>query len=81
MYEQISEEEWDERFTKTTEEMLPNLPDGFDPQHVWSVIVSDDVWTIMAGVHVVNVVGFWITEEAHEFQYFVEDDISTDEEE
>lgn len=68
----LSEEQWEEEFIVTTDEMLLEIPSGTDLRYVWTQVESGNDLAVLSGVHPVNNLGFWITENPHDFAVEVE---------
>jgi len=81
MFIKLTDEEWDNKFTRTTEEMLNDVPEGIKSEYVWTVTDADNCTCINAGYALVNRIGYWVTKEPHDFNYYVEDDYDAELEE
>lgn len=69
----LTEDEWIAEFKPG--EILEDFPEGTDPKYLWTEIESDGYWSIASGNHFVNRTGrYYITEVAHDFDVFIEEE-------
>ena len=74
-FKTIAQDEWYEQYIPTSDEPLEHFPDGIVPNHLWTELECDGVFTISSGNHFVNRTGrYWITVKPHQFDVDVEDD-------
>lgn len=72
----ISEDQWEEEFVPVNEEAMPEFPEDAPLECVWTEVESGGDLAILAGTHVVNRIGYWVTEKPH--SYDVEVEVITD---
>lgn len=69
----MEEAEWMNEFKPTTEDLLPDIPEGVELNRLWTVIADDGDIVISAGKRIINSVGYFVTEKPHNFDIEVID--------
>lgn len=73
----ITDLEWMEKYKPTHDEVIPDHADvvGTAANRVWTQVEGDNgSIVIVAGFHVVNYLGYWITQNPHNFDVEVVDE-------
>lgn len=71
----ITDSEWITRYRPINEEVLIDYPIKYPVNQIWTQVEGDDGEIVVcAGSHVVNRLGYWITEVEHNFDVEVIDD-------
>lgn len=73
-FKQINHSQWIEQYKPTHENVKNEVPSGTTASYVWTEIGCDGHYTIASGYHAVNRIGYWITENPHDFLTDVIDD-------
>ena len=75
----ITEDEWDEKYKPINDHPVQweDLPKDIRINHLWTEVESDDdnIICICAGNHLVNRLGYWYTENPHDYDVEVEVEI------